>query len=546
MKSEKIVFWSVDSLIIKDNVVFGFGWIFHAKYEIESVRFKLSFINSTKFPPLYILADAGKSREDVRGSFKDQSHAIKPGYVVYGAYPEGADIDSIELVCSIADGSAIELSVPKTFINQHGSSNKFNQSLAVFRQFYYLFKRGLHLAHSRNFTSLAEKVVRYLRGQPKSVLFNPEGLSTLLQGKERENICLIVDHDLGGGANHYRERLVDSMIKDGRSVIIVTYHVATLSHVLILKNSRVNRRFSIPDVDFVLKVIIKLSVTDVIYNTAVSFAKPEEIPCLLINLKKRTSARLQVLVHDFFLVCPSHFLIDHEGKHCHLPEVSVCSNCLPENQQGFATLFIEHDIQKWRAIWGSMLLNADEIVTFSNNSAVLFLKAYPQIEKSRILVVPHTVNHLSGQLPKILNTDSLRIGVVGQIGFHKGSLFIQSLAREIGRRSSDVKIIVIGTIEATCDPQVVTQTGPYHHAELKGLIEKSGVNIFLFPSIWPETFSYVVQELMSMSLPIASFNFGAPAERLTSYPKGQVLNSMDPGRVLDALVLFHRKIYLGN
>ncbi|MCA3161486.1 MAG: glycosyltransferase, partial [Burkholderiales bacterium] len=130
--------------------------------------------------------------------------------------------------------------------------------------------------------------------------------------------------------------------------------------------------------------------------------------------------------------------------------------------------------------------------------------------------------------------------------FHKGSLFIQSLAREIGRHHADVKIVVIGTIEATSDPLVVTQTGPYRHDDLTGLIEKSGANVFLFPSIWPETFSYVVEEMMTMSLPVASFNLGAPAERLENYQKGLLLNSTDPATVLDDLISFHRKSYLAN
>jgi glycosyltransferase involved in cell wall biosynthesis len=109
-----------------------------------------------------------------------------------------------------------------------------------------------------------------------------------------------------------------------------------------------------------------------------------------------------------------------------------------------------------------------------------------------------------------------------------------------------VKIVVIGTIEVTCDPQVVTQTGAYKHDELRGLIEKSGANVFLFPSICPETFSYVVQELVTMLLPVASFNLGAPAERLATYSNGIVMDSMNPSAVLDDLISFHRKIYLKN
>lgn len=540
------VFWSVDSLVIKDNTLFGFGWIFHARQEITAIRFRLSFAGVDECSTEYISAEVGKPREDVKHAFESHPLALNSGYVVYGAFPPGAQIISIDLVFSLADGSILELAVPTSSVIQFGSENESESSRLMLRQFYVFFKRGVHLIRTRKFSSLFDKVRRYLKGRPKSSLHKPADLAALLREGERNNVCLIVDHDLGGGANHYRELLVDSIIRDGRSVVIVTYHVATLSHVLILRNSRVNLRFSVPDKDFILEAVKKLSVADVIYNTAVSFAKPEEIPHLLINIKQTTSARLQVLVHDFFLACPSHFLIDHEGKYCHVPHVSVCSNCLTKNHQGFTTLFHERDMTKWRSIWGAMLSIADEIVTFSHNSSTLLMKAYPQIEKSRISVVPHKVTHMPGRIPKITNTDSLRIGVVGQIGFHKGSLFIQSLAREIGRRSADVKIVVIGAIEAVCDPLVVTQTGHYQHDELIGLIEKSGANVFLFPSICPETFSYVIQELMIMSLPVASFNLGAPAERLATYQKGLVLDSMDPVAVLDELISFHRKTYLAT
>ncbi len=49
-----------------------------------------------------------------------------------------------------------------------------------------------------------------------------------------------------------------------------------------------------------------------------------------------------------------------------------------------------------------------------------------------------------------------------------------------------------------------------------------------------------------MDLPVASFNFGAPAERMISYPKGLILASMDAAHVLDELILFHSKIYLAH
>ena len=540
------VFWSVDSLVVKDNALFGFGWIFHEKQEITALRFRLNFPRSDELPSEFISADSGKPREDVDRAFSNQPRALNSGYVVFGAFPAGAQLDSIDLLCSLKDGSVVELAVPISSVVRFSGQNEIENTRVMLRQLHVFFRRGVHLVRAGKFTSLFEKVRRYLKGRPKAALHKPSDLAAILRNDERSNLCLILDHDLGGGANHYRDRLVDSIINEGRSAVILTYHVATLSHMLILRNHRVNLRYSIPDETFLLNAVKNLSVTDIVYNTAVSFVRPEGIPQLLVNLKRLTSARLKVLVHDFFMVCPSHFLIDHQGEHCHVPDMSICSKCLPRNQQGFATLFIERDIHRWRAIWGSFLAAADEIVTFSNSTAEILLKAYPKVDVSKISVAPHKIHHLTGELPQITSTTTLCIGIVGHIGFHKGSAFVQALAQEIKRRNVGVKIVVVGSIETNCEPSVVSQTGPYQHAELPGLIEVSGANVMFFPSIWPETFSYVVQELMDMKLPVVSFNFGAPAERLASYPKGLVVDSLDPGSVLDDLISFHRKTYLAH
>lgn len=539
-------FWSVDSLVIKDNSLFGFGWAFHAKHEITSLRFKLDFTKDNRPKKEYITADAGKPREDVEHAFQNQPNALNSGFVVFGAFPKGVTLESIYLICTLADNSFVEFLVPASSMPPPPGVNDPDKRRAMLRQFFILSKRGLNLIRSGNFTSLIEKLRRYLKGRPKSALKKASDILTIIKDDECKDLCLIIDHDLGGGANHYRDRLVESIIKEGRSVIILTFHVATLSHVLILKNKRVDLRYSISGKEFLLDVAQLLSIKEIYYNTAVSFVRPEEIPTLLVALKKITSAQLKILVHDFFLICPSHFLIDQSGKHCHIPDISVCNGCLQNNQQGFATLYIDRDMPKWRSLWGAALSAADEIITFSNNTTKLLTKAYPQIDLSKISMIPHKVHHLPGGIPQIKNTKILTIGIVGHIGFHKGSIFVKALAQEIKRRNSNIKIFVIGTIEASCEPSVVSQSGAYRHDELPSIIEKTGANIMLFPSICPETFSYVIQELMEMKLPIASFNFGAPAERLASYPKGFVLDSMDPGIVLDDLISFHSKTYLAS
>ncbi|WP_293007611.1 glycosyltransferase [Nitrosomonas sp.] len=538
------LYWTIDSLVVKDNVLFGFGWVFHARHEIASLRFRVTSVK--KDAPEYIYADFGKPREDVGRTYPNHIRALNSGYVVFGALSDEKYPNAIILECALADGSVIDLSVPPSKIIRFSDDYTKVKNRIVLSQAGTLFKRGLYLIRSGKISSFFDKVKRYLNGRPQTTLQKPDELASLFEPLEGENLSVILDHNLGGGANQYRDRLVEAIIREGRSAIILTYHVTTLSHMVIVRNKRLNVRYAIPNITFLWKALQQLSVSDIIYNTAVSFVKPDEIPQFLIQLKTLTSARLIVLAHDFYLVCPSHFLLDHEGKYCQIPEISVCNNCLPRNRYGFATLFVERDISKWRAIWGSLLAVADEIVTFSNSTAQLLMKAYPQIESSQISIRPHQVAYLADKIARVKQTASLRIGVVGQIGFHKGAAFIQRLSREIKRREININIVVIGSIEVSCEPSIVSQTGAYRYDQLANLIDASGANVMLFPSIWPETFSYVVQELMCMDLPVASFNVGAPAERIATYSKGLVLASMDAASVLDELILFHSKIYLAH
>jgi glycosyltransferase involved in cell wall biosynthesis len=66
--------------------------------------------------------------------------------------------------------------------------------------------------------------------------------------------------------------------------------------------------------------------------------------------------------------------------------------------------------------------------------------------------------------------------------------------------------------------------------------------MFLFPSIWPETFSYVVAEMIALGLPIVAFDLGAPAERLRTYPNARLCAEVSAEAALATLVDFHREL----
>ncbi|MFO6298790.1 glycosyltransferase [Rahnella selenatireducens] len=530
--------WAIDYFIQKNGTIFSYGWAFNEEKKIE----KLSLYLPTGQSGSILNIDYGKSREDISSYFSGQEYAKQSGYVIYGSFGPGVELKNLQLQCIYTDGVAELVSIPDGFIHSEEENGKLNSKKLMLKQFVVLLKRAFMIAKSGNFSLLFDKIKRYKNKIPRESLNSAKDIVSILESSEREKVVFFIDHDLGGGANHYRNQLIDEKLKSGKSVIVLSFDISSLSYKLIIRGVRGEFNFKISGYQFIYELLNFIKIIEIIYNTGVSFVRPEEIPSFLISLKIKTSATLITLAHDLFPLCPSHFLINSEGQYCDLPDPVVCSSCLRNNTFGFTTLFESKDIEKWRDQWGGLMIASDKIVTFSENTLNLYKRVYPEIQSENTLVSPHSVTYLPKKV-EIKQKQHLRIGVVGQIGYHKGALFVKQLAEEIKIKNLPIEIIIVGGIEMSCPPNVVKQTGPYKHNELSDLLEEHGVNIVLFPSIWPETFSYVVQEMMELGYPVASFDLGAPAERLRTYRDGLVLSSMSAEIVLQELLEFHRKIY---
>lgn len=533
--------WSIDYFIQHSSVIFSYGWFFHEEKEITSV----SLLAPENTSNGVLNVDYGKCRDDVSACFSNYAQAKYSGYTIYGSFGSGSKVNHMKLQCTYSDGMIECIDIPEHFLNEviNEHSGSIISKKLIIKQFSILFKRAIALIKSGKFSLLYEKVAKYKNKTPGKSITSPKEIMKLLNGEEMENVIFILDHDLGGGANHYRNRLVREKLNIGYSALVLAFDVSTLSFKLLVYGTKGEFKFKISGYDFIYGLLEFINIKNIVYNTGVSFINPENIPSFLIALKMKTNAELQVLAHDYFPICPSHFLINEKGKYCDIPDSAVCSNCLRNNTFGFTTLFESNDIVEWREQWGGLMIASDKIVTFSKNTLDLYRRVYPQIQESNTRIALHAVDYLPKKV-NIQQTQRLRIGVVGQIGYHKGAQVVKELAQQIKDTKCSAEIVIIGTLESSCPADIVKQTGVYKHNELPNLLEENGVNIILFPSICPETFSYVVQEMMELGFPIASFNLGAPAERIKKYEKGLILSSMSAGIILQELVSFHNEIYL--
>jgi glycosyltransferase involved in cell wall biosynthesis len=121
---------------------------------------------------------------------------------------------------------------------------------------------------------------------------------------------------------------------------------------------------------------------------------------------------------------------------------------------------------------------------------------------------------------------------------------VRAMLAELERSRRDIRIVVVGSLDGAPDSAYLTVTGAYERSELVDRIEANGINVIFFPSICPETFSYVVEEMMLLAVPIVAFDLGAPGERLRDYPNAVLCQEVSASAALDAIVELHARLAL--
>ena len=355
---------------------------------------------------------------------------------------------------------------------------------------------------------------------------------------------LIFDHELGGGSNAYRNELINDIVAEGRrSAIFVTFDRQRLEMSLRFRYRSYWTEMRIERPVDLLELSDFVPVSEILYNNLVSYGRPSEILETIAAIKARTGAPLTIAVHDYFSLCPSYTLLDKTGTFCDLPEPSVCRECLPAN--AFAEVGGPDDVGAWRAAWRPLYEAADRVLCFSRSSLELVRRIY-DVPADRAVVRPHASNFRPPRPPRIDFSSSLHIGVVGAINYQKGREVVVAMAQRIEDEHLPVRMTVIGIMHDAPNVGCLTVTGSYERDDLPQLIEEHGINICLLPSVWPETFSYVTEEIMRLKMPFCCFDLGAPAERVGEYAMGRVLSRIEPAAALDEIRSFHRRLASGE
>jgi len=416
------------------------------------------------------------------------------------------------------------LHVPNLFVyHKHGGSFHSDEKQQ-------LINKNLQTLNKKH-PSYAEQVDSLIAKNELSLLRNI--LAYRIQNSQNYSV-LIFDHNLSGGAHDYITEDITERVNSSQTICLIRYDFnGTKQYIIELITRTEQLIFNTKSLDEISRLIQGIRSDEIFINSLVMYPDINGIVSLICDIKKRSSLKVIVPIHDFFSLCPSYTLLDETMKYCNIPtNFERCDKCLIKNKGEFKIFEKELDIRHWRKSWNELFEFTDEILCFSNSSKDIFIKAYPNFQ-NQIKVVPHDI---SGRYSKIYTPNEqnsqIRIGILGGINEAKGALVIKHLVEHIEKNNLNAKVILIGQISIPITSPCFEVSGKYDKTKLPEIVKEKNITQFLIPSIWPETFSYTTDEIMQMGYPLIVFNLGAPAERVKNYSLGTVIEIQDLHEVL--------------
>lgn len=318
---------------------------------------------------------------------------------------------------------------------------------------------------------------------------------------------LFITNDNGGGTRKFERNFIGDKkvtvlrrigFAEGHDIIYELYNNDDKQSIFLYKEE--------------LSIVFKRSYEIIYVNSLVNYTKIKWFLDELITYKNiHKKCKMIYFIHDYHAVCPRYMLFSN-GHSCNM-------NCSKE-QCNYRYTKTKIDISNWRCMWGRFLENIDEIRCFSYSSKKVIQECYESIQEDKITVEPHDTSYIDFTPIIIDNSRPMHIGIIGDCRTEaKGHNVVSEL---INRYGDIIPITVIGPwyISDKKKKKKVKYYGPYEQEKLKSIISDEKITIIVFPSLWMETFSYLVSELIALKLPIIGFNIGAQAEKLKAYEEG--------------------------
>ncbi len=353
---------------------------------------------------------------------------------------------------------------------------------------------------------------------------------------QEKTSLLYFDHSLSGGATSYLEKKKNQDFQEGKCTTTVRYDHINGGYRFDFENGNIKLSYQVKEFEDLLTIGRYLHWDEIWINELVTYPEIWDTLELIVEIKRQQNAKIVMLMHDYFSICPSINLMTEDFHYCGLPGGEKCQECY--NKREFFGQYPCFSQPDWIEHWKAFFAECAEIRSFSqdtlNRVEQCFGKDLPHT------LVPHQVNHMIPIHKEHTHSDTITIGLLGMLINHKGSDLVEACLKEIEEKNLNIRFVLIGQTMG-CSMEGYKNfyaTGEYHVSDLPRLVYENDIDIFLMASVWPETFSYTTTEVMQMGLPVASFDLGAPAERIKIYEKGLIISERTASVTLNEITDF--------
>ena len=432
-----------------------------------------------------------------------------------------------------------------------------------------LLNKSLFIMQKQGFRAFSSKLLRYFMHEKKHDYLKFEKISDDLEkfpnkdsvykksiatflniaqqakNKSGDDFILFFDHELGGGANVYRNNFIEDSIRSKKIILLVTYDFNRKEFLFTCKIRKEMLRYSLNGLENLNALLSHFEFEKIIMSDVVSYPSPLGIIKYISDLKAKRCCLLEILIHDYFCITPYVVLLGDEKKY--LKGQITRLNSIVRKEFSIFVPRQEKDIYVWEKSWFKILNESDSIICFSQSSSNMMHEYYPNLNREKISIVPHKISHVSVSTMHSNNKKQiLTIGILGNIRYIKGSEIIKEMVQIVDRKKLHVKIVVIGELHERIRSKNLVVTGRYDYSQMNHIISKQKIDIFFISSIFLETFSYTTEEIIRMKVPIAAFDLGAPAERISTYEKGMLIPIVDAEAALNRIIEFSKVLFLSH
>lgn len=318
---------------------------------------------------------------------------------------------------------------------------------------------------------------------------------------------LYIGHAMGGGAEHYLQARISADLKRLGAAVVLRLGGEYRWQIEVHSTAGITRGCS-NDRALMLRLLRLIPQRHVIYSCGVSDPDPVALPALLLDLAE--GQRLEILVHDYLMISPAFTLLDSHDAFHGVPDPGGPSGRSHRLQRPDGSWV---DLAAWRKAWGAALAAAHQVTVFSQDSQALMHAAYPDLG-ARLVLRPHQLAQTPPRLSPARGTPPV-IGVLGNIGGHKGAGVLVALSQHLARKGAraEAGLVLLGNLDPAYNLRRPARVhGSYAVEDIPDLVARYDITCWLIPSIWPETFSFTTHEALATGLPVICFDLGAQAE----------------------------------